>query len=102
MNAAEITNLTETWIRDHCKPRIYNRGKSYRDEDRVESVRLIEDHLEAEVRGTSLEPYRVTVHLEGQSIKRVECTCPTSIPGICKHAVAALLYCLEEPDKFSE
>ncbi|MFB6355350.1 MAG: SWIM zinc finger domain-containing protein, partial [bacterium] len=94
-----FTNLTESWIRDQCKERIFNRGQTYYEEDRVQTVSLQDDRLRALVEGTPVEPYQVEVELEENSLSFIQCSCPSEIPGICKHAVATLLFCLENPEQ---
>jgi uncharacterized Zn finger protein len=56
----------------------------------------------ANVRGSSYEPYRVTVVLDEGGIVSATCTCPYDWGGYCKHIVATLLTAIRNPSEVKE
>lgn len=58
--------------------------------------------LRGKVEGNSEEYYDVTVVLDAQGVKRVDCTCPYDWGGHCKHIVALLLTWVDAPESFVE
>ena len=54
--------------------------------------------LQAEVEGSQYEPYQVRVTFDAGGISDAICTCPYEGSGWCKHVVAVLLTCFDEPE----
>lgn len=73
---------------------IFKRGEAYFNSGFVYSAVKFKNNLCAEVIGRFDAPYSVEINLETLDS---DCSCPYSI--MCKHAVAALLFYLNENDK---
>ena len=74
-------------------PQILSRGKAYYEEGAVDSLKIENDEITAEVYGTEL--YEVTIWLDGNEVEDMDCTCPYAEDGsACKHE-AAVLFALE-------
>jgi uncharacterized Zn finger protein len=94
--------LTEAMIHQLADSQVYSRGRAYFREGAVSGVTRRGELVTAEVEGSDVEPYRVRVKLGAAGIQEAECTCPYDWGGICKHIVAVLLTCLEQPDQIEE
>jgi uncharacterized Zn finger protein len=81
-------SVTEETIRDRSTSTVFERGRTYREEGRIQRLDRFGDHVTAAVSGSKL--YEVTVDFSGQSIE-TRCTCPYDGGGDCKHVVAVLL-----------
>ena len=93
-------NVTEDAIRNRCTDAVFERGRNYRSEGRIQRIERFDDVVTAAVQGSSL--YDVTVELGGTSIG-ARCTCPYEGAGECKHVVAVLLeIAADPPDDESE
>mgnify|MGYP003674578617 CR=1 FL=1 len=55
------------------------------------------DRLTAEVEGSELAPYTITIKLHDGGVAGTRCTCAYEWGGVCKHVVAVLLKYLEAP-----
>ncbi|MEF8842981.1 MAG: SWIM zinc finger family protein [Haloarculaceae archaeon] len=86
--------LDETTIRSLCTDAVFERGRNYRIEGRIQRIERFEDLVTAAVQGSSL--YDVTVELGGTGID-ARCTCPYDGGGECKHVVAVLLDVAADP-----
>lgn len=74
----------------------FARGKTYRDQNRVQWLDENDEGVDARVRGT--RDYTVQLWEEGGKI-RYNCDCPVGQDGeFCKHCVAAALAWLEEAE----
>lgn len=87
-------NVDEERIRDRCTDAVFERGKNYHREGRIQHIERFDDFVTAKVQGTTL--YDVTVELNENAIN-TNCTCPYDGPGDCKHAVAVLLELAADP-----
>jgi uncharacterized Zn finger protein len=85
-------------LRDHATDRSIERGRAYVQEGMVGPLTRRGDELEADVQGSALRPYRVWIQFEGEQIADAACTCPYEYEGWCKHIVAVLLTCAEQPN----
>ena len=81
-------------IRETCTDAVFERGRNYRDEGRIQRIERFGDVVTAAVRGSSL--YDVTVEL-GENTVDARCTCPYQGTGECKHVVAVLLDVVANP-----
>jgi len=81
-------NVTESAIRNRCTDAVFERGRDYRSDGRIQRIERFDDVVTATVQGS--DPYDVTVELGGDGID-ARCTCPYDGPGECKHVVAVLL-----------
>ena len=94
--------ITEATIRQYSEPESYRRGEQYYRQGAVRSLVRRGDSIHAEVEGSGYSAYRVEVSLEGDGEIEAECSCPYEYGGWCKHIVAALLACRNEPDAVEE
>jgi uncharacterized Zn finger protein len=63
----------------------------------VGTVTLRGNTLQAEVEGSEVDPYRVTLTIDPGGITSALCTCPYDYDGWCKHIVATALTCIRQP-----
>lgn len=89
-------------IRAQSTGESFSRGEEYYEDGAVLSLVWRGDALHAEVEGSSYQPYTVTAEFTDAGIAAADCTCPYDWGGWCKHIVAALLACAEEPEKVEE
>jgi hypothetical protein len=85
-----------------CGEAVLKRGFDYYRQKRVLHPIIDNDHMHAEVAGSSYEPYRVEIRAKGNNIKdlSISCTCPYE-DGVCKHAIALLYTWIRAPSTFS-
>ena len=93
---------TDAAIRALATPTIYERGKAYWRSGAVSTLVRRGDDLTAEVEGSDVAPYHVTLRLDGARITETRCTCPYEWEGCCKHVVATLLAVRDNPAAVSE
>ena len=84
-------------IRALASSESFERGRSYAHRGAVSSLILRGDELTAEVRGSAVSPYHVSVRIQAGRIAAARCTCPYDWGGSCKHIVAVLLKVSEDP-----
>ncbi len=94
-----IPTLSEATIRQQAMAESFRRGESYYQQGAVGSLVQRGNVLQAEVEGSQYEPYRVRVTFDEGGITSTDCSCPYDWGGWCKHIVATLLACLEDPDE---
>lgn len=91
--------LTQEKIKDYAHDSgLYERGFDYYKRGAVSEVTQIEKTIKATVFGSSDQDYNVTITFDDNSINKFYCTCPYD-GGVCKHAIAVLLYCLYNAEK---
>ena len=93
-----IPSLTETIIRDHATPEVFQRGEGYYQAGAVVDICQRDDTIQATVEGNEVEPYRVSIQFDSGGFKQVSCTCAYDWAGWCKHIVATALVCLRQPE----
>lgn len=81
-------NVDEETIHNRSTDAVFERGRKYRDEGRIQRLDRFGDLVTAAISGSKL--YDVTVEFGGRSID-TKCTCPYDGSGDCKHVVAVLL-----------
>jgi uncharacterized Zn finger protein len=94
--------LTEAMIHQIADPEVFARGRDYLRQGAVSGLTRRGDQVTAEVEGSDIEPYRVSVKLSASGIEDTSCTCPYDWGGACKHIVAVLLACLEQATPLQE
>lgn len=87
-------DITKDEVRTRCTDAVFERAQRYRSEGRIRTLRQFDETLTATVRGST--DYDVSVDYSGSEIDEF-CSCPYDGPGDCKHVVAVLLECLDEP-----
>jgi len=92
-----MVSLNKELLREMAGPRIYSRGRGYYLGDRVEIIKMDENLVEAQVRGTFMYVVRLRTDRKGTLV--TECDCPYD--DVCKHIVAVGLkiISLEEEKK---
>ena len=97
-----IPSFTEAILRQHVSDKSFRRGKDYYHQGAVTALILRSNELQADVEGNEYEPYQVRVHFDAGGITSAECSCPYDWGGWCKHIVATLLMCLDQPETVQE
>jgi uncharacterized Zn finger protein len=95
-------SLTEATIRNLTTAESFRRGQEYLRAGAVLEVEQRDDLLLAEVEGSEYEPYQVLIRLDAGGVVDANCTCPYDWGGYCKHIVAVLLTCVQQPDRVTE
>jgi uncharacterized Zn finger protein len=93
-----IPNLTVATIQRHATDTSYTRGQEYARSGAVTSITQRQQTLQADVEGNAPLPYRVTLDFDGGGVTSAHCTCPYHYEGWCKHIVASLLTCVQQPE----
>jgi uncharacterized Zn finger protein len=93
-----IPSIARTTIQRNATTQSFTRGESYYQAEAVAALTQRGNMLQAEVEGTELMPYQVTVQFESGDITTARCTCSYSLEGWCKHIVATLLACVHQPE----
>jgi hypothetical protein len=94
--------ITERTIRALATPESFARGRSYFDDSAVSDLVRRGDRLTAEVEGSELAPYRVSIRLHDGGVAEARCSCPYDLGGYCKHIVAVLLKFADEGTRVIE
>jgi len=90
-------SLTRSDIRVHTAGGSFERGEEYFANGAIRSIKQTDDHtLKAQVQGSDVHPYLVTIQFDANDVQKVKCTCPYYEGSWCKHIVAVLLKVLEE------
>jgi uncharacterized Zn finger protein len=91
--------ITRSDIQDHTSGGSFDRGETYLADGAVRSLkRADENTLKAQVQGSDVHPYLVTINFDEDDITAVQCTCPYVEGSWCKHIAAVLLKTLEEDE----
>lgn len=94
-----LPNITRSAIKDHTTGGSFERGEEYLRNGAVLSVKRTDDRtLKAQVQGSDVHPYLVTITFDESDVASVRCTCPYFEGSWCKHIVATLLKSLDEED----
>jgi uncharacterized Zn finger protein len=94
--------LSQAMIREHASSETLQRGREYYNDGAVSALSRRGNVVTAEVEGSDVEPYLVTVTLPPRNEDDATCTCPYEWGGWCKHIVAVLLALLNEPEAVQE
>lgn len=100
----DMKPLSEAVIRAHTSDKVWERGEEYFAQGMVLSLVRRGDALHAQVEGSEVEPYRVSVQEQSHGGVEAKCTCPymQEWDGWCKHIVAVLLRYAEEQDDVTD
>jgi hypothetical protein len=99
-SAGDLMKLTEPDIARLFDPRIYERGKEYFAEGRVQRAIVYRNSLMADVKGTLPEEYHISVEFRDGNFV-ASCTCPYAF-GYCKHIAAILYAWVKRPGMFKD
>ncbi|NBD33434.1 MAG: SWIM zinc finger domain-containing protein [Cyanobacteria bacterium] len=97
-----IPNLTHAVIEENTRPQSLERGQDYFHMGAVFSVTQRQQTISSEVEGNEIDPYHITITFDDHGITHATCTCAYSFEGWCKHIVATLLFCLNQPEEIQE
>jgi uncharacterized Zn finger protein len=81
-------------VRDTCTDAVFERGERYRDEGHIHELHRVDTTVTAVVSGSRQYDVRVDLATDGFA---PWCDCPYDGPGACKHVVAVLLRCVDDP-----
>ncbi len=97
-----IPELSEASIRRQATSQSFDRGQDYCRSGSVTSLSQGGNELSANVEGSELDPYRISICFNKGGITSASCTCPYNFEGWCKHIIATLLTCLHQPDRIEQ
>jgi uncharacterized Zn finger protein len=97
-----IPKLNEATIRTYANGKSRQRGEEYYRQGYVNSLTQRGNTLYAEVEGSDIQSYRVSLNFSDRDFTSATCTCPYNFDGYCKHIVAAMLVCMRQPDRIEE
>lgn len=87
----------ETAVRALATVESFTRGQEYFRRGAVSSLERRGERIIAEVEGSELSPYAVTIELYDGGLAATRCSCSYDWGGACKHIVAVLLKYNEAP-----
>ena len=87
-------DVTEDTIRDICTDAVFERGERYLADGRIHGIHRVDSTVTAVVSGSRQYDVRVDLATDGFA---PWCDCPYDGPGACKHVVAVLLRCADDP-----
>ena len=87
-------DVTEDMVRDVCTDAVFERGERYLADGRLCEINRVDTTVTAVVRGSRQYNVRVDLATDGFA---PWCDCPYDGPGTCKHVVAVLLRCVDDP-----
>ncbi len=91
--------ISETTIQHHATDNSFSRGEDYYHRGAVTDLVQRGKTIHAEVEGSEVAPYRVSLQFDSGGITSVCCTCPYDDEGWCKHIVATALTWVRQPDR---
>lgn len=94
--------ITAEAIRALATPESFARGRQYCRDGAVSQLVRRGAEVSAEVEGSEIDPYEVTVRLHCGGIAEARCSCPYEGAGYCKHIVATLLKVGDNPAEVVE
>ncbi len=94
-----IPTLSREMIQEHTAGGSYERGQQYLADGAVRSIKRPDNNtLKAQVQGSDVHPYLVSIKYDDNGIQTVKCSCPYHEGSWCKHIVAVLLKTLKQDD----
>ncbi|WP_225336288.1 SWIM zinc finger family protein [Halomicrobium urmianum] len=87
-------DVTEDTVRDVCTDTVFERGERYLSEGRIHEIHRVDSTVTAVVSGSRQHDVRVDLATDEFD---PWCNCPYDGPGACKHVVAVLLRCVDDP-----
>jgi uncharacterized Zn finger protein len=94
-----IPDLTREQIQEHTSGGSFERGQEYLSNGAIRSIKRTDEHtLKAQVLGSDVHPYLVSIKFDEDDIQKVQCTCPYHEGSWCKHIVAVLLKTLKQDE----
>lgn len=90
----------EQAIRRAVGPAAFERGRPYAETGRVSGLKIADDRIVGQVRGTSVAPYHVVVRY-GEDPGQLSGTCSCPMAANCKHVAAVALSALADRKRHS-
>jgi uncharacterized Zn finger protein len=87
-------DVSKVAVRDICTDAVFGRGERYLSEGRFHEIYRVDSTVTAVVSGSRQYDVRVDLAADGFA---PWCDCPYDGPGTCKHVVAVLLRCVDDP-----
>jgi len=87
-------HVTEDAVRDICTDAVFERGGRYLADGRIREIHRVNSTVTAVVSGSRQYDVRVNLVADGFT---PWCDCPYDGPGTCKHVVAVLCRCVDDP-----
>jgi len=87
-------DVTEDAVRDICTDAVFERGERYLAEEHIHEIHRVDTTVTAVVSGSRQYDVRVDLATDGFT---PWCDCPYDGPRACKHVVAVLLRCVDDP-----
>ena len=98
-----MNEISESTIRKKADSDSYSRGAEYYRNGAVGAIFRRGNLLQAEVEGSEVRPYKVTVSFDAQGVANADCSCPyAQATNWCKHVVATLLTLVNKPESVQE
>ncbi|UKP01197.1 SWIM zinc finger family protein [Nostoc sp. UHCC 0870] len=97
-----IPAISEAIIRHNSNALSYSRGEEYYRKGAIADLKKRGNLIQAEVEGSEITPYQVSIRFDVGGITSVYCTCAYNYDGWCKHIVATLLTCSRQLEKIEE
>lgn len=97
-----IPALSRANIRRNTNTQSFSRAEEYYRPKAVTDLIQRGNLIQADVEGSELRAYRISIQFDQAGITSAHCTCPYDYDGWCKHIVATLLTCLEQPNSIEE
>lgn len=91
--------ISETTIQHHATDNSFSQGEDYYHRGAVTALVQRGNTIHAEVEGSEVAPYCVSLQFDSGGITSVRCTCPYDYEGWCKHIVATALTWVRQPDR---
>lgn len=85
-------SLSRADLQKHTTGGSFERGEQYLADGNVRSIKQTGEYtLKAQVQGSDVHPYLVTIRFDADDVQKVKCTCPYYEGSWCKHIVAVML-----------
>lgn len=97
-----IPAISEAIIRHNANVSSFTRGEEYYKKGAVVDLKKRGNLIQAEVEGSDITPYQVSIRFDAGGITSVDCTCSYDYDGWCKHIVATLLTCSRQSEVIEE
>lgn len=98
-----LPSIPRSNIQENTTGGSFERGKQYAADGAVRSIKKTDEHtVQAQVQGSDVHPYVVSIQFDANSVREVECTCPYVEGSWCKHIVAVLFELRDDEEVSAE
>jgi len=95
-------SISETTIRHHATANSWSQGEDYYQGGAVTDIVQRGNTISAQVEGSEVTPYRISIQLDAGGVKSAHCSCPYIYEGWCKHIVAVALTWVRQPNRIQK